>query len=424
MAFEISKLAAKINPRQTVLLLGAGASIPSGAPSGARMAAKLGSNLGMSDVSGYSLSEVCSIFEQRLGRRELAEAVALQLRSVRPTGGLLLLPKFDWYRIYSTNFDTLVETVYAEGGFDLDVRRSNFDFSRDSERDAVQYFKIHGCMTQDVGFGHQTRMLLTEEDYENYSDFRQASFRALGADLVTKDVLVVGQSLADEHLRALIRETLKLRATVGTPSRVFVVSFERDEDRASLLQSRGAEVYFGDLDALLDNLLQALPVEETRESQSDSDFNPTLLPSELVSVSTDVRHAVSLVADVRKVFNGSSATYADIATGYTFERSLKRSVISELQARPIVAILGTGGVGKTTLARQVLTEIGNGADAAWEHNNFFPLKAEYWIEYEERMRRNRQNAVLFVDDCVENLSQVSAIADHLGQTTDPSLRLS
>jgi hypothetical protein len=77
-------------------------------------------------------------------------------------------------------------------------------------------------------------MLLTEEDYENYADFRQAAFRVLAADVVTKDVLVIGQSLNDPHLKDLIREALNLRACAGTPGRVFVLAYDRDEPRAQL----------------------------------------------------------------------------------------------------------------------------------------------------------------------------------------------
>lgn len=424
--FELEELVAKLNPRQTALLLGAGASIPSGAPSGAelgrRLAVKLGS--GVSEA-GYSLNEVCSIYERRLGREALASGVAEMLRAVEPTGGIQLLPRFDWYRIYGTNFDQLVERVYASAQVPLVVRRSNFDFSRQAEPGALEYYKIHGCISEDVAFGHKSRMLLTEEDYESYADFREAAFRALSADILTKDILIVGQSLVDPHLKELVRDALRIRAKSGTPGRVFVLAFERDEERALIHQGRGAEVYFGSLDSLLGALLEYLPPEEQRAGDASRDqvFEPTLLPAALISVTTDAAHAMSLPHNVRAVFNGTPATYADIAAGYTFRRSEHIRIIDSLAERPIAVLLGAGGVGKTTLARQVVLDIGNSVDAVWEHNNAFPLRADYWIEYEARLREFGKRAVLLIDDCVDHLSQVSQIADHLGRERNPALRL-
>lgn len=423
--FDLSELVTKVNPRQTALLFGAGASIPSGAPSGRDLSRSLAAKIpGFSGVDSYSLSEICSIFEQRLGRQQLASEVATILKSLAPTGGLQLLPKFDWYRIYSTNFDQLIEKVYSAAGRDLLVRRSNYDFSRAPATDTLEYYKIHGCISEDVGFGHKSRMLLTEDDYDNYAEFREAAFRALSADILTKDFLIVGQSLVDPHLKDLIRDALKIKASHGTPGRVFVLAFERDEERARLHEARGAEVFFGDLDTMLGQLLDALPEDETRQEESGGgSFIPTLLPSELMSSTTDAGHAMQLNPDPRALFNGSPGKYADVVAGYTFHRSEHERVASSLNERPIAVILGAGGVGKTTLARQILVDVGQGTDAVWEHNNSFALEASYWIEYEGRLRHEGKRAVLLIDDCVDHLAQTSQIADHLGATQNPALLL-
>jgi hypothetical protein len=422
--FEISDLIAKLNPRQTVLLLGAGASIPSGAPSGQSLAMRLARQLpDLTDPDSFSLSEICSIYERQNGRDRLAAAVAEILTPIEPTKGIQLLPQFDWHKIYSTNFDLLVEKVYAAAKVDIRVICSNFDFSRDTFSNALEYYKIHGTVTQDVGFGHKSRMLLTEEDYETYADFRQAAFRVLAADVVTKDVLVIGQSLNDAHLKELIREALNLRANAGTPGRVFVLAYDRNNQRAQLLTTRGAEVYFGDLNELFSGLLSALPSDELKSAEDDSKFEPTLLPSELIGVTTDIRHASTLDPNARRLFNGAAASYADIARDLTFRRTSCESVLDTLRQKPMAAILGAGGVGKTTLARQVIAEKAQALDAAWEHTDTFPFQAKYWIEYEDRLRRQGKRAVLLIDDCIEHLSQVSQLANRLGAVSDPALQV-
>lgn len=423
--FELDKLIAKVNPRQTALLLGAGASMPSGAPSGRELARRLARTVpDLSDADSYTLSEVCSIVEQKLGRPMLASEIARHLKPLTPTGGLKLLPKFDWYRIYGTNFDLLIEAVYSDSETDLLVRRSNYDFSREPSNNTLEYYKIHGCISEDIGFGHKSRMILTETDYDVFSEFREASFRALSSDILTKDFLIIGQSLVDPHLKDLIKDALRVKSTSGTPGRVFVLAFERDEERAQLHEARGAEVFFGDLDMALSQLLEALPEDEIHPDEHGADtFSPTLLPSELISTTTDVAHAVQLDADPRALFNGSAAKYADISSGYTFNRSEHSRVISSLNERPIAVILGAGGVGKTTLARQLLVDAGQGMDAIWEHNNSFPLQSDHWIEYESRLRQLGKKAILLVDDCVDHLGPTSQIVDHLGRTEDPALSI-
>jgi hypothetical protein len=105
--FAISELITRINPRQTVLLLGAGASIPSGAPSGAQLAQRLARDLtGLAGAETYTLSELCSVYERRQGRTELATAVANILSPLEPTKGKQLLPNFDWQVIRSERFHT------------------------------------------------------------------------------------------------------------------------------------------------------------------------------------------------------------------------------------------------------------------------------------------------------------------------------
>lgn len=159
-AVELADLARTITPESTVLLLGAGASVPSGAPTGAALARHLASKLSPAP-DGDDLAEIAGIFEHRLGRAELAKAVRARLSGLQPTRGLLALPAFDWRAIYSTNFDRLVEESYKIAARDLHVVRSNYEFSQPRGTDSVLY-KIHGCITQDVGLGHHARMVLTE----------------------------------------------------------------------------------------------------------------------------------------------------------------------------------------------------------------------------------------------------------------------
>jgi hypothetical protein len=120
-------LAKRINPENTILLFGAGASIPSGAPSVSDIIADLSSALEINS-DGYSFAEFCSLFELQRSRKELIGIVRRKLNNLRPTGGLLNLPDSSWRSIFTTNYDDLIEKCYLNKNKKFKVFSSNFDF--------------------------------------------------------------------------------------------------------------------------------------------------------------------------------------------------------------------------------------------------------------------------------------------------------
>lgn len=416
---DLSELAASINPDQTVLLLGAGASIPSGAPTGAQLARYLAERLSP-PPDGEDLSEIAGIFEGRRGRKELAIAVKQRLRDLAPTGGILALPTYTWKGIYTTNFDRLVEIAYRNAHVDLDVVRSNFDFSSTTGRSTATLYKIHGCVTQDVGFGDRARMVLSELDYDEVRQYRQSLFVSLQASMMNSNTLVVGQSLRDPHLRDLAKEVGALR-TQGVQGRVILLVYEYDEDRARLLDQRGIEVVQGTLDGLMHQLQQAQP----RTQASEYDPQSASLPPQLATTTITVAHAVTLAADPLRLYNGSPATYADIHAGLTIPRNREPRLrqLQEGLRGYFLVLAGAAGVGKTSLARRLL-HFRHGEDfLAFEHLNNFPLDVDGWINFEKKLRASNRQGMLLVDDCAQHLSSLSRLVDALGKLDRPFLRI-
>ncbi|MGW0163108.1 SIR2 family protein [Mycobacterium sp. NPDC003323] len=418
---NISELAASINPENTLLLLGAGASIPSGAPTGAQLARYLAEKLSPAPV-GDDLSEIAGIFEGRSGRRELAIAVKQRLRELQPTGGILALPTYRWKGIYTTNFDRLVEIAFRNAGISLDVVRSNFDFSTTAGSTTQTLYKIHGCVTQDIGFGDRSRMVLTELDYDEVDHYRQSLFASLKMSMMNGNTLVVGQSLRDHHLRELAKEVAALR-TQGVQGRVFLLVYEYDDDRARLLDQRGIEVVRGSLDDLMHHLQAAQP--EVARAPSDGTLHPTSLPPQLATTTIEVAHAITLSSDPLRLYNGSPATYADIHAGLTISRNIERRLRQSQEGLRgfFLVLAGAAGVGKTSLARRLLHHRHNEGFLTFEHTNSYPLDVDGWISYEKKLRANNQQGILLVDDCAQHLSAVSRVVDTLGKLDRPFLRI-
>lgn len=94
MAIELARLIDSIQPEKTVLLFGAGSSVPSHAPTGAQLTSYLAETFKI-NAEGFSLSELASLVEQQCSRKALVDALRAKFKGLRPTGGLLNLPLYN-----------------------------------------------------------------------------------------------------------------------------------------------------------------------------------------------------------------------------------------------------------------------------------------------------------------------------------------
>lgn len=416
---SVQDLAKALDPSKTVIFLGAGASMASGAPSGAGLSGQLVDALDPDSGITGDLTEVSSILELRRGRPELIRSLRSILEPLQPTGGMEALPEFDWSAIYTTNYDYLVERSYERAGREIAVSRSNFDYANTERNpDATPYYKIHGCLSQDLVDGHKSRLVLTEGDYDEYSNYREVLFKKLDLDLDTKDLVVIGSSLRDPHIKAYMDQAARLHREKHTPGRLFALIYERDEDRAALLERRGYSIAFGDLDSFTHNLTQNYVPMSTGVPSSGFTLPAALRPKVVT-----VAHARGLASNVSRLYNGSPGTYGDVANGLTFKREIEDSVGQAFthRERLAVTITGAGGVGKTTLARRVLSHLEEVGYACWEHNSNFPFLRSEWMEAEALLRAQDQYGVLLIDDCAPVLSQVNRLLEDLARLENSAL---
>jgi hypothetical protein len=420
-AASTDDFAGSVDPARTVLLLGAGASVPSGAPTAAQLAKSISEEL-RGRVVSEDLEELATILERLVGRQALVEAVRKRLKDLKPTGGLLALPEFPWAAIYTTNFDRLIEKAYRRVGRPLSVIRSNYDYAKLEQGDATPLFKIHGCISEDIVDGSHARLVLTEDDYAEYAKYRETLYARLGSDLSARDVLVIGQSLRDPHLQEQMREAARSKQHYGAPGRLLALVYEADPDRAALWEGRGFMVAFGDIDTLFRALTVVQP-PEPRDTQALDDR--LLLKPLMRTAAIDVDHALTLAPDPVRMFNGRAATYADIAAGDAFPRSALTQVVSDLGApgNYFLSIVGHAGVGKTTLAREVLVEAARVGTYCWEHPYDFPLLADEWLDVDDQLRGQDQQGILLIDNCTPFLRQVNKLVSRLASREDPRLRM-
>lgn len=372
--------------------------------------------------SGFTLPEQSGLAERKAGRRSLIEALRELFKTLKPTGGLLNLPLYNWKSIFTTNYDDLVEQCYHRRNLPISVYSSDFDFRGQENALAQKLFKLHGTIEKDVADGHQSRIILTDSDYDLTSAFREQLYGRLKTDLAGSTLIIIGQSLADPDIREITNKAANLNAQMDNGGQIILFLYSRDEDRASIFEARGLTVCFGGIDEFFAALTVKKFGQVAAEPSDDPlDKRPVLRPATI-----DVAHASDpRRCDVGAMFNGRPATHADILAGLTFERALCIQIAQTLvdQTKLVAILLGASGVGKTTAARQVLQKLRQQGVHCWEHKTDMPLAVKEWFALAHELQQGGSSGVLLVDDAHSHLFEINELADRLLAADNPHLKL-
>ena len=222
MPIDLEVLCRQITPDTTVLLFGAGSSIPSGGMPAAQLAQALAENFRQTDASDFSLAEISALIEKRYTRRPLIDFIRSKIQPLRAAGAILNVPLYEWRAIYTTNYDTLIEQSYHRAQVDHLVYSTNFDFQVQSSNTSIKIFKLHGTIQKDPCYGDNSRMIITENDYDITSQYREAlydNFRLQLSDGGT--LIIIGHSLTDNDLKKEISESLRRKRESGAHGQIF-----------------------------------------------------------------------------------------------------------------------------------------------------------------------------------------------------------
>jgi hypothetical protein len=345
--------------------------------------------------------------KHRKGRKALREFLRTHLHVVRFDDWYHIVPRWFWFRIYTTNIDDLLEQVYdATEAPNLKKIVAPCHFQ---ERDAflreIQFIKLHGCVSddsKDLTFGLR--------EYGNRASLPDVWYTHFVQDYSTRNTVFVGTQL-DEPLfwqYIEIRQQREARSSERRP-KSFLISpniskpMEEVLDRYNIVAVKATgraffewlenncpphkrEAMLRVLDPTLEPALRAAEEGLPRASVGLAEYfysmfkAPALLP----------RHAR------RSLFLlGSPPTWDDIAAGFDAHRDVSDALRLRLQKaiengdEALFVISASAGSGKSTLAKRAAVQlVGEGHSVFFSEGESRPdaeKLAEYIRSFERRV---------------------------------------
>jgi energy-coupling factor transporter ATP-binding protein EcfA2 len=393
---EFQILLRQFEKGNVVLFAGAGFSIgatnPMGTdpPLGAELARSLARECGWE----YNDEDLPSVYDQaqkHLGSKELQEVLARLYRDCKPAPWHTHLPLLQWYRIYTTNIDDVLEQAYkgsAVQRLDLITCPTPYE-DPDQWYDRVQSVHLHGSVL-DPAKGYT----FTLEDFAGQTAVPNPWYQAMADDMMTRAFLFVGTRLTEFPFHHYLN--LRGQRSRGAPevrAKAFVVSPNVSTIRRRQLEGSGFVVFDAAGDEFFDVLLPVvrdlvpdrLTLLKNRYPHQLAAISQGLLTeqSELLrqfdfvtpNPPTDPRGRTRSL-----FFEGAEPTWEDIATNLDAPREVTDAFLERITEASgnvnSLLLIGHAGSGKSTLLKRLAVELSRAGHSV------------YFMKSPERLDRN------------------------------------
>lgn len=146
-----------------------------------------------------AISNFAHGFKRSKTIEEMKKVLHINNLGVRPGKAHLSFAKLPFTTVITTNFDFLLEKAYEETGkpYDTIIEESQLSIDSVENQKITRILKIHG------DFEHPHRLIMTEEDYDTFSDKYPIMSTHIANLLITKTPLFIGYSLNDPDFRGI-----------------------------------------------------------------------------------------------------------------------------------------------------------------------------------------------------------------------------
>lgn len=204
----LSRYGRSITEGSAAFFIGAGFSRAAGHVDWRGLLKGIATDIGLDVNKETDLLAIAQFHEtEHRGRGRINEVLIEEFnKTVTLTDNHRLLASLPVQSIWTTNYDTLIETAFSDARKRLDVKITSANLAQTMpHRDAVLY-KMHGDKSQPQD------AILTKGDYETYNEKRGAFSTVLQGELIERTFLFLGFSFTDpniDFILARVRDLLR-----------------------------------------------------------------------------------------------------------------------------------------------------------------------------------------------------------------------
>ena len=432
-------LRSAIEEGNVVLMLGAGASLSAtdkfgNHPPTASALAKLLAIKFLND--SYSSLPLNQVGEYAINESDLF-SVQDYIREVflpfEPSASHLVLPTFRWRAVVTTNYDCLIEDAYrtCKGAVQqiTPILKNTDRYDRLlQDPDNLPLIKLHGCITNT--HDAECPLILSTEQYINYTQGRDRLFRLFMEFASERPVLFLGYGVQDQNIRSLLN--ILSREQVSR-HRYYLITPSIDDITERFWASKHITALTGTFDEAIANLDAATgvtfrglrkttPPGAMAISERFAVAGAVLSDSTVKALTFDLEYVKGVDAieltDPLKFYSGVSHTWGPIAQGLDVRRKLHDTLLVDYflsdaaDSREFVLIRAHAAAGKSVFLRRLAWE------AAKEYNKLClfarPDATISSAAIAEIVSLCKERVFIFVDDVLTQRGEIENLLDNLG----------
>ena len=430
-------LVTAVTQQAAVLFLGAGANCRARHPTGEKIpnADMLKNELSDKFLGGKlksrSLSHIAQMCISETDLLSVQSFIRDKLLSFEPADYHLIIPRFYWHAIITTNYDLILEKAYKK------TRKPNQElvsFIKDGQQfesklknsiNGVSFLKLHGSI--DRIDDADVPLILSKEQCTTYSKNRKRLFRRFQDYGYEHTIIFCGYSIEDQHIQTILFDLTD--NGINRP-RYYIVNPDLDDIEKRYWESHRItclRMTFENFLLALENEIpehqRSIPATLGGGTESVRTFYrvPDALESEGLKLflSSDVDHVRSGMPTHAKepehFYIGADSGWGPIESELDVRRQITDNIIVDAILRDekdsqrlvdLYVIKGPAGHGKTTVLRRVAWE----ASISYSKLCLF-LKEEGSIhieQIEEISELTRKRIFLFVDHAALRVEEIHA----------------
>ncbi|MDD5766276.1 MAG: SIR2 family protein [Candidatus Marinimicrobia bacterium] len=432
----------QIREGQVILFLGAGASHDAINKKGNRMpdGKKLGEILSDKFLDGkYKDATLSNIGDYAINESDLLtvqEFVRNLMVGFLPTDAHLLLPKFMWWGLITTNYDRLIEDAYHNSPgvqFPKPIIEDG-DKIEELIRDlkSILLLKLHGCITRTANIN--CPLILSTDQYITHLVGRSRLFKRFEEWGTEKTIVFIGHSLQDMDIRILIN---RLNTLGNARPRYYFVAPNVTEVEQRFWETKRITTISFTFSDFMKSLETKIPksvrvlalVRESPKLPITEKFiinNPDLSQNFLQFILNDVDYVKSVCSTEpllpKEFYKGLNIGWSSIEQQLDVPRPMSDEIISDhflidvtkkTKKPEFLVIKAHAGAGKTVLLQRIAWNASKDYDRLCLFLNKRGTINSAAIK--ELIELVGERVFLFIDDLADRVKEVATLFQSIGE---------